>query len=235
MKAERPMERFLGIGRDFVREGRLVFSLSHLGLVVAALIIAYPGVALSMGLSDRGLLVMGRAVIPLLAVLYVPGLVLREAMLGRLEFVATSPRGLNRVWLIRVGLWFGWAAATALVFLLITESRVTVRHSAAAEIAASLTDLVVFSAWASTVAHRFGSEVAGVLGGLILWFLGVLLGIAPPGPTWLRDLTPLSVYFFGPLPRLIVNRACWVAVAGLALWGQWRALRQPQTLLAARE
>lgn len=224
-----------GLWRDLARERRFVIGWQHLALTAVALIIACPGVALSMGLSDRGLLVIGRATIPLLAALYVPGLVLKEVTGGTLEFIATSPRGLSRVWLARLILWLSWAAATALVFLLVAESRASVRHGVVVELASGLIDLVVFAAWGAAWAHRLGSEAAGVLGGLVLWFLGVLLGIGLAGPTWLGGLTPLSVYFFGPVPRLVINRAGWSAVAAVLLWWQWRTLQRPQTLLTARE
>jgi len=217
--------------------GQLRFALGwpHLGLSIGAGLLGWPGLAQSVGLSDRGLLIIGRACLPFLAILLAPGLVTREAASGTAELVATSARGLHRVWLSRLLLWLFWAWATALLFLVPVELRGSVRHGFAPEILSSLLDLAIYALFSTAIGYRLASETSGVLGGLFLWVGGVLVGLLPFGASWLTNATPLSVYLLGSVPALAANRLGWaLASVGLAIW-LWRSLAQPERLLEGRE
>ncbi len=216
-------------------EWRFALGWANLAFIAAALVLAPQGVARSIGLDDRSLLVIGRACIPFLAILQAPRLLLREVIAGTTELVATSRRGLARVWLSRLTIWVTSVWLAALLFLVPVEARAVVRHGFALEVLSSLGDVVVFSAFGTAAAYWTASETAGVLGGLSLWLGGVLAGIGPFSVPWLRSVSPLSVYVFGPASALVFNRLAWVA-ASVAV-GIWlgRSLGQPQRLLHSRE
>ncbi len=75
-------------------ESRRLWGVRGVGALAALLILAWPGVGTGMGLEDRTLLVIGRAILPLLAVLVASGVIVDDARAGVLELTATSRRGL---------------------------------------------------------------------------------------------------------------------------------------------
>ncbi len=115
------------------------------------------------------------------------------------------------------------------------ELRATVRRGFGAEVMSSLVDVFLFAAAASAGALRAGSEVAGVLCGLGLWVAGVLSGLGTSEHEWVGRLTPLSVYFFGPVRALVVNRVVWFLLALALAVAQARGLENPARLIAGRE
>lgn len=220
---------------SLARERQNVWSWWHLLFVGVLGALVFPGVPRSMGLQDRDLLIIGRAVAPVVAILLAPRTILLDRMAGAIELVAQSAKGLPRVWLVRFGLMLAWCTAALLVFMLPLELRVSSRYGLVWEAVASVVDIWLFAAVTSLVAYRTGSEPAGILGGLVVWFGGVLLGISPPpGMAWLGRMTPLSPYVFGPVSGLVANRVGWAAVTVVVMVVLMRVLRQPEGLLAGK-
>ncbi len=216
-------------------ESRRLWGIWGVGALAALLILAWPGVGNGMGLEDRTLLIIGRAVLPLFAVLVTSGVIVDDARAGILELAATSRRGLAFVWFTRFGARLAWVLVAALVFLVPIELRGTVRHGLGAEVMSSLVDVILFATAASAGALRAGSEVAGVLFGLGLWVAGVLAGIEASAHAWIGHLTPLSVYFFGPVQALLVNRVIWLLLALALGVVQVRGLEEPTRLIPSGE
>lgn len=123
-------------------EGRLTLTWWHAAVLLLLIPLTAPQVTISIRMDDRTLLLMARVGVPLLAVVLVPGLVLRDVAVGSAELIATTRTGLKRVWLVRFLVTFLWLAGVLLILTGPLVARVQTRFSPTATVAASLLDVI---------------------------------------------------------------------------------------------
>ncbi len=110
--------------------------------------------------------------------------------------------------------------------------------------ACGLALLVTGSSWRSKGALRASPwlvvAACGLAGAAVAgtWSLeaavaGVLAGIGASAHSWVGHLTPLSVYFFGPVRALLINRVVWLRLVLTWLWFRCEAWRSRPGCLPA--
>lgn len=189
-----------------------------------------------MGLPEQDVMGLVRTGVVLLSILASSSILSRDARARLVELEATTERGLGWLWRVRFSLCCVWSTIVLLIPVLSIGLRSEPRFGTAMTVLASMVDILFISTLASYGTIRTGSEASGFLTGIGALVAGILLGIRLPAfAPWLGLLTPISVYFHGAVPGLVVNRLAY-GVLGLAVgWLHGPLLRSPTAFLRALE